>query len=501
MVEIVKSGQRFVRRVVTEAEALVELADEPYKCRLVGSEGGADVMEVGGSRADHLRQRRPALRGDGLGRPVPRPARARHPDDRAQRVQGHALVGRLLAGQPGQRAAAAHLRHRVAGQGRAARLPDLPRGGRQARPPPARAVELDLFSFPDEIGSGLAVFHPKGGIMRRTMEDYSRRQHEAAGYEFVYTPHITKGQLFETSGHLDWYADGMYPPMHIDEERDAEGNIRRAGTDYYLKPMNCPFHNLIFRSRGRSYRELPLRLFEFGSVYRYEKSGVVHGLTRVRGMTQDDAHIYCTKEQMRRRAAVPARLRARPAQGLRPRRLLPRAVHPQPRQVRRRGRRVGGGHRDPAPRRPRPPASTSSPTRAAPRSTARRSPCRPATRSGAPGRCRPSSWTSRPAGALRARVPGRRRHPPAAGHDPPRPVRLGRALHGRAHRALRRRVPALARPGPGRRHPDHRAPRRLPARGRGARCARRASGSRWTPPTTGCRRRSATPRSRRCPTC
>jgi threonyl-tRNA synthetase len=130
------------------------------------------------------------------------------------------------------------------------------------------------------------------------MEDYSRRQHEAAGYEFVYTPHITKAALFETSGHLDWYADGMYPPMHMDEELDAEGNVKRAGADYYLKPMNCPFHNLIYRSRGRSYRELPLRLFEFGSVYRYEKSGVVHGLTRVRGMTQDDAHIYCTKEQM-----------------------------------------------------------------------------------------------------------------------------------------------------------------------------------------------------------
>jgi threonyl-tRNA synthetase len=148
-------------------------------------------------------------------------------------------------------------------------------------------VELDLFSFPDEIGSGLAVFHPKGGIVRRLMEDYSRQQHEAGGYEFVYSPHITKQNLFETSGHLDWYADGMYPPMELD-----------GGQNYYLKPMNCPFHNLIYRSRQRSYRELPLRLFEFGTVYRYEKSGVVHGLTRVRGMTQDDAHIYTTKEQM-----------------------------------------------------------------------------------------------------------------------------------------------------------------------------------------------------------
>ncbi|MFI5044537.1 MAG: aminoacyl--tRNA ligase-related protein, partial [Acidimicrobiales bacterium] len=145
-------------------------------------------------------------------------------------------------------------------------------------------AELDLFSFPEEIGSGLAVFHPKGGIIRRLMEDYSRQRHEEAGYEFVYSPHISKGELFETSGHLEWYADGMYPPIEVDH--GAGGH----GTDYYLKPMNCPFHILIYRSRTRSYRELPMRLFEFGAVYRYEKSGVVHGLTRVRGMTQDDAH-------------------------------------------------------------------------------------------------------------------------------------------------------------------------------------------------------------------
>jgi len=160
-------------------------------------------------------------------------------------------------------------------------------------------TELDLFSFPDEIGSGLAVFHPNGAVVRMEMEDYSRRRHVEEGYQFAYTPHLTKASLFQTSGHLDWYADGMYPPMHMDEERDAQGNIRRQGQDYYLKPMNCPMHNLIFRSRGRSYRELPLRLFEFGTVYRNEKSGVVHGLTRARGFTQDDAHIYCTREQMR----------------------------------------------------------------------------------------------------------------------------------------------------------------------------------------------------------
>ena len=160
-------------------------------------------------------------------------------------------------------------------------------------------VELDLFSFPDELGSGLPVFHPKGGIIRKEMEDYSRKRHVEAGYDFVYTPHITKGHLYEVSGHLDWYKDGMFPAMHVDAELNEDGTVRKPGQDYYLKPMNCPMHNLIFRSRGRSYRELPLRLFEFGSVYRYEKSGVVHGLTRVRGMTQDDAHIYCTKEQMK----------------------------------------------------------------------------------------------------------------------------------------------------------------------------------------------------------
>jgi threonyl-tRNA synthetase len=148
-------------------------------------------------------------------------------------------------------------------------------------------AELDLFSFPSEIGPGLAVFHPRGGIIRRVMEEYSRQRHEVSGYEFVYSPHITKSDLFETSGHLTWFAEGMYPPMTLDE-----------GQQYYLKPMNCPFHMMIFKARQRSYRELPLRMFEFGSVYRYEKSGVVQGLTRVRGMTMDDAHIFCTRDQM-----------------------------------------------------------------------------------------------------------------------------------------------------------------------------------------------------------
>ena len=205
-------------------------------------------------------------------------------------------------------------------------------------------AELDLFSFPDEIGSGLAVFHPKGGVIRKELEDYSRRRHEEAGYEFVNTPHITKGQLFETSGHLAWYAEGMYPPMQLDAELNADGTVRKPGQDYYLKPMNCPMHNLIFRSRGRSYRELPLRLFEFGTVYRYEKSGVVHGLTRARGFTQDDAHIYCTARADAGRDPLAAAVRARPAARLRPGRLLPRALHPRPGEVDRQRRGLGARH-------------------------------------------------------------------------------------------------------------------------------------------------------------
>ena len=160
-------------------------------------------------------------------------------------------------------------------------------------------AEMDLFSFPDEIGPGLAVFHPKGAAVINAMEDYSREMHRKHHYSFVQTPHITKGGLYETSGHLQWYKDSMYPPMRLDEEKDENGNVIKQGFDYYLKPMNCPMHNLIFKSRQRSYRELPLRLFEFGTVYRYEKSGEVHGLTRVRGLTQDDSHIYCTREQMK----------------------------------------------------------------------------------------------------------------------------------------------------------------------------------------------------------
>lgn len=302
MMRIVKEGQTFRRRVVTEAEALVDLADEPYKIELVSLKGSSDTAAEGASvevgagelsiyqnvkrngdvawedlcRGPHLPSTRLIGNGFQLMRSAAAYWRGSEKNPQLQRVYGTAW--------PTKDELKAHLERLAEAERR-----DHRRLG----------TELDLFSFPDEIGSGLAVFHPKGGIIRSEMEQYSRKRHVEEGYSFVNTPHITKEQLFLTSGHLDWYADGMYPPMHLDEELDADGTVRKAGQNYYLKPMNCPMHNLIFASRGRSYRELPLRLFEFGTVYRYEKSGVVHGLARGRGFTQDDAHIYCTREQMK----------------------------------------------------------------------------------------------------------------------------------------------------------------------------------------------------------
>jgi threonyl-tRNA synthetase len=297
MRKIVKEGQRFKRRVTTESDALKELAHEPYKCELIGIKSGGNEetsVEVGGAELtiyDNLgRDGEPVwsdlCRGPHLPSTKLIPAfklmrsagaywRGSEKNPMLQRIYGTAWPSQDELNSYLEMLAEAEKRdHRKLGQ------------------------ELDLFSFPEEIGSGLAVFHPKGGVVRRAMEDYSRKRHEDEGYEFVYSPHITKAALFETSGHLEWYAEGMYPPMILDEEHHADGTIKRAGQQYYMKPMNCPFHNLIFRSRGRSYRELPLRLFEFGTVYRYEKSGVLHGITRARGFTQDDAHIYCTKDQM-----------------------------------------------------------------------------------------------------------------------------------------------------------------------------------------------------------
>ena len=333
-------------------------------------------------------------------------------------------------------------------------------------------AELDLFSFPEEIGSGLAVFHPKGGVVRRVMEDYSRRKHETGGYEFVNSPHITKAALFEVSGHLDWYAEGMYPPMQLDAEIDADGRRPRAGRDYYLKPMNCPMHNLIFDARGRSYRELPLRLFEFGTVYRYEKSGVVQGLTRARGFTQDDAHIYCTKEQMADEldSLLTFTLDLLRDYGLDDFYLELSTRDPE--QERRHRRGLGGGDRDPAQGR------REAEPRARPRRGRRRF-LRPEDLR--PGEGRHRSHVAdvdhpgrlQPARALRTGVPGVRRHPSASGHDPSRPVRIDRAILRGAARALRRCVPALARPGPGRCHPHHRRAQRLPVRrGRSAEAAR-----------------------------
>ncbi|HET8616713.1 MAG TPA: threonine--tRNA ligase [Actinomycetales bacterium] len=302
MQKIVNEGQTFSRRVVADDEARVELADEPYKLELIGLKGGAAEAaegadaEVGGSeltiydnvrrdgslawrdlcRGPHLPTTKLIGNSFKLMRTAAAYWRGSEKNPQLQRVYGTAWPTKDELKQYLDRLAEAERRdHRKLGN------------------------ELDLFSFPDEIGSGLAVFHPKGGIIRMEMEDYSRRRHLEAGYSFVNTPHITKAHLFETSRHLEWYAEGMYPPMRVDEERDADGNVTKQGQDYYLKPMNCPMHNLVYRSRGRSYRDLPLRLFEFGTVYRYEKSGVVHGLTRARGFTQDDAHIYTTREQMK----------------------------------------------------------------------------------------------------------------------------------------------------------------------------------------------------------
>ena len=297
MQAILKSGQRFVRRVVSEDDARRELAAEPFKLRLIGSEGGADVMEVGGSELtiyDNVDAKTGERCWGDLCR-GPHVPSTRYITPNAIKLMRTAAAY-WLGNQDNEQLQRVYGTAWPSKDELSAYLTFLEEAER--RDHRRLGAELDLFSFPEEIGSGLAVFHPKGGVIRRVMEDYSRRRHEAEGYEFVSTPHVTKAGLFEISGHLDWYAEGMYPPMELDAEYHADGTLRRAPQQYYLKPMNCPMHNLIFRSRGRSYRELPLRLFEFGTVYRYEKSGVVQGLTRARGFTQDDAHIYCTKEQM-----------------------------------------------------------------------------------------------------------------------------------------------------------------------------------------------------------
>ncbi len=283
MRKIIDEDQPFTRSEHSFAEGLELFKSQPFKVEIIKAvqAGGSeeDQLEAGSSSSVSAYSNNPNFVDLCRGPHVPRTSRLGH--FKLMRVAGaywrgsekNPMLQRIYGtAWESDKALAAHLEQLEQAIAR-----DHRKLGR----------ELDLFSFPPELGPGLAVFHPKGGTMRRVMEEYSRQRHEAAGYEFVYTPHITKSELFERSGHLDWYADGMYPPMELDE-----------GQKYYLKPMNCPFHVLIFKSNPRSFRELPLRMFEFGSVYRYEKSGVVHGLTRVRGMTQDDAHIFCTREQM-----------------------------------------------------------------------------------------------------------------------------------------------------------------------------------------------------------
>lgn len=297
MKRIVKEGQRFVRRDISEADAAKELADQPYKLELIQTKGKgteAASVEVGAgglTMYDNVRRNGEVAWSDlcrgphlpntkliGLGFALTKSSSAYWKGDQSgdslQRIYGTAWPSKeALKEYQTRLAEAARRDHRKLGQ------------------------ELDLYSFPEEIGPGLVIFHPKGGILRHEIESYVIERHKQAGFDFVHTPEISKGGLFHTSGHLPYYADTMFPPMLADEERDAEGNITKAGQEYYLKAMNCPMHNLIFRSRGRSYRELPLRLFEMGHDYRYEKSGVVHGLTRMRGFTQDDSHTYCTPEQ------------------------------------------------------------------------------------------------------------------------------------------------------------------------------------------------------------
>jgi threonyl-tRNA synthetase len=299
MKEIVKANQRFTRVVVDEKQAREEMAEEPLKLELLDKrnqsldEGNIEV-DAGEltiyqnidprtgelkwqdlCRGPHVPNTRIADKGFVLTRVSAAYWLGNQDSHSLQRVYGTAWPdAESLDNYKQKLEEAARRDHRKLGQ------------------------ELDLFSFPTEIGSGLAVFHPKGGIIRQVMEDYSRKKHLEAGYEFVYSPHISKQNLFEISGHLQWYSDGMFPPMQIDAEYGEDGELKKQGQNYYLKPMNCPFHILIYKSRSRSYRELPLRMFEFGSVYRYEKSGVVHGLTRVRGMTQDDAHLFVTKDDL-----------------------------------------------------------------------------------------------------------------------------------------------------------------------------------------------------------
>ncbi|WP_308464702.1 threonine--tRNA ligase [Rathayibacter soli] len=301
MERIIRQGQRFVRRTITEDDARAELADQPYKLELIGLKGhpsGEDneSVEVGGAeltiydnvdprtgetiwkdlcRGPHLPSTRLIGNGYALTRVAAAYWRGSEKNPQLQRIYGTAWPTKdELRAYQTRMEEAAKRDHRKLG------------------------AELDLFSFPEELGSGLSVWHPRGGIVRQEMEQHARRRHLEAGYSYVYTPHISKADLFATSGHLETYAEGIWPPIHMDEVRDEDGNITKVGADYYLKPMNCPMHILIYKERGRSYRDLPMRLAENGTVYRNELSGALHGLTRVRGFTQDDSHLFVAPDQL-----------------------------------------------------------------------------------------------------------------------------------------------------------------------------------------------------------
>ncbi|WP_342319859.1 threonine--tRNA ligase [Corynebacterium mayonis] len=301
MKKILKQGQKFERGVyASQEEAAEKLKNEPYKLELVHDKGNVDpnsdeATEVGAGELtyyDNVNPRTGEVEWSDLCRGPHVPT--------TKYIPAFTLTRSSAAYWRGDQNNAGLQRIYGTAWESKEKLDEYMTMLEEAEKRDHRRLgnEMDLFSFPDEVGSGLPVFHPDGGIVRMTMEEHSRQRHVEAGYSFVNTPHVTKGELFEKSGHLDWYAEGMFPPMKLDGETDDKGNVTKQAVDYYVKPMNCPMHNLIFDSRGRSYRELPLRLFEFGTVYRYEKSGVVHGLTRARGFTQDDAHIYCTEDQL-----------------------------------------------------------------------------------------------------------------------------------------------------------------------------------------------------------
>ena len=425
MRDIVKQGQRFVRREVTDADAREEMASEPYKLELIGIKGSAasddEVSTVDGASSeigagvltiyDNVDAKTGELRWKDLCRGPHVPSTRSIPAFKLMRNAGAYWRGSEKNPQL-QRIYGTAWESRAAQDEYLKMLEEAERRDHRKL-----GAELDLFSFPEEIGSGLPVFHPKGGIIRRELENYSRLRHEAAGYSFVNTPHITKAHLFETSGHLPYYADTMFPPMELE------------GSEYYLKSMNCPMHNLVFRSRGRSYRELPLRLFEFGTVYRYEKSGVVHGLTRVRGLTMDDSHIYCTREQMEEELSSVLSF----ILGL----LRDYGLDDFYLELSTRGdsdKFIGSDAEWESATETLRSVATASGLELVPDPGGAafygpKTPFGLATRSAGPGRCPPSSSTSTSASG-QPRVHRRRRQAAAAGHDPPGAVRLDQRFMG-----------------------------------------------------------------------